>query len=286
MIAQQRPPRRRLSVHRTTVLLALVLLAVPAAAHHEEQHRPPGLLAAIAFEQRLGERIPPDLEFRDEAGHTVHLGDYLRHKPVILTLNYYECPMLCPLVLEGLLRSLRALSFTIGEQFDVVTVSIDPGETPALAAATKARYLRDYGRPEAATGWHFLTGDEASVRRLTEVVGFRYAHDAVRDQYAHAAGIMVLTPQGMIARYFYGIEFSPRDLRLALVEGAANTIGSAVDQLLLFCYQYDPATGRYTLVVRRTLQLVSLATVLGLAAFVVVMFRRDHTHHSRAEARP
>ena len=215
----------------------------------------------------------------------VQLGDYLGHKPVILTLNYYECPMLCPLVLEGLLRSLRALSFTVGEQFDVVTVSIDPGETPALAATTKARYLRDYGRSEAATGWHFLTGDEASIQRLTEVVGFRYAYDAVKDQYAHAAGIMVLTPQGKIARYFYGIEFSPRDLRLALVEAAANTIGSAVDQLLLFCYQYDPATGRYTLVVRRTLQLVSLATVFGLAAFVVVMFRRDHTHHLRAEAR-
>ena len=167
-----------------------------------------------------------------------------------------------------------------------MTVSIDPGETSALAATTKARYLRDYGRSEAAPGWHFLSGDETSIRRLTEVAGFRYAYDAVRDQYAHAAGVMILTPQGSIARYFYGIEFSPRDLRLALVEAAGNTIGSPVDQLLLFCYQYDPATGRYTLVVRRTLQLVSLATVLGLAVFVAVMFRRDHTRHSRAGARP
>jgi protein SCO1/2 len=266
-------------------LLSSILLAVPVGAHHEEQHRSPGLLATIAFEQQLDEQVPSDLALRDEVGNTVHLGDYLSHKPVILTLNYYECPMLCPLVLEGLLRSLRVLSFTIGEQFDVVTVSIDPGETPALAAATKARYIRDYGRPEAATGWHFLTGDQASIQRLTQVVGFRYAYDAAKDQYAHAAGLMVLTPQGKIARYFYGIEFSPRDLRLALVEAAANTIGSPVDQLLLFCYQYDPATGRYTLVVRRTLQLLSLATVLGLAAFMVVMFRRDHPHRSRAEAR-
>jgi protein SCO1 len=259
----------------SSILLISLLLTVPVGAHHEEQHRPPGVLATIAFEQRLDEQVPSDLVFRDEAGNTVHLGDYFNHKPVILTLNYYECPMLCPLVLEGLRRSLRVLSFMIGEQFDVVTVSIDPGETPALAATAKAQYIRDYGRPEAATGWHFLTGDQASIQRLTQVVGFRYAYDTAKDQYAHAAGLMVLTPQGKIARYFYGIEFSPRDLRLALVEAAANTIGSPVDQLLLFCYQYDPATGRYTLVVRRTLQLISLATVLGLAAFMVVMFRRD-----------
>jgi protein SCO1/2 len=268
------------------LFLILVFLARPVGAHHEEQHRPPGLLAAVAFDQRLGERIASDLEFRDETGQTVRLGDYFGHKPLILTLNYYECPMLCPLVLEGLLRSLRMLSFTIGEQFDVVTVSIDPRETPAQAATTKARYLWDYGRPEAATGWHVLTGDEASIQGLTEAVGFRYAYDAAKAQYAHAAGVMVVTPQGKIARYFYGIEFSPRDLRLALVEAAANTIGSPLDQLLLFCYQYDPATGRYTLLVRRTLQLVSLATVLCLAAFVGVMLRRDRTHHPRAEARP
>jgi protein SCO1 len=254
-------------------------------AHHEEQHRPAGLLAAVAFEQRLNELVPLHLAFRDEAGNAVQLGDYLGQKPVILTLNYYECPMLCPLVLEGLLRSLRALSFMIGEQFDVVTVSIDPGETAALAATTKARYIRDYGRPKAAAGWHFLTGDEGSIQRLTQAVGFRYAYDDGKNQYAHAAGIMVLTPQGRISRYFYDIEFSPRDLRLALVEAAANTIGSPVDQLLLFCYQYDPATGRYSLVVRRALQLAGLATVFSLAGFMVVMFCREHPHRSRAEAR-
>ena len=259
--------------------VSVFLLSVPVGAHHDEQHRPPGVLATIAFDQRLDARIPLDLAFRDDSGQTVHLGDYFSHKPVILTLNYYECPMLCPLILEGLLRSLRVLSFSLGEQFDVVTVSIAPGETPALAATTKARYIQDYGRPEAVKGWHFLTGDEESIQRLTEAVGFRYAYDAAKVQYAHAAGIMILTPQGKIARYIYGIEFSPRDLRLALVEAAANTIGSPVDQLLLFCYQYDPTTGRYTLVVRRTVQLASLATVLGLAAFMIVMFRRDHPQY-------
>jgi protein SCO1/2 len=267
------------------VWLLITVWGAPVWAHHDEQHRPPGVLATIAFEQRLDAQIPADLAFRDEAGHTVQLGDYFSQKPVILTLNYYECPMLCPLVLEGLLRSLRALSFMIGEQFDVVTVSIDPGETAALAATTKARYIRDYGRPKAAAGWHFLTGDEASIQRLTQAVGFRYAYDAGKNQYAHAAGIMVLTPQGRISRYFYGIEFSPRDLRLALVEAAANTIGSPVDQLLLFCYQYDPATGRYSLVVRRALQLAGLATVFSLAGFMVVMFCREHPHRSRTEAR-
>jgi protein SCO1 len=267
------------------VSLLSAVCGAPVWAHQEEQRRPPGLLAAVAFEQRLNAPAPLALAFRDEAGNAVQLGDYLGQKPVILTLNYYACPMLCPLVLEGLVHSLRVLSFTIGEQFDVVTVSINPGETAALAAERKARYIRDYGRPNAAAGWHFLTGDAASIRQLTQAVGFSYAYDSGKDQYAHAAGIMVLTPQGRISRYFYGIEFSPRDLRLALVEAAANRIGSPVDRLLLFCYRYDPATGRYTLVVRRALQLASLATVLSLAGFMVVMFRWNPLHRSKSEVR-
>jgi protein SCO1/2 len=227
----------------------------------------------------LNAQVPTDLAFRDEAGQTVHLRDYLGRKPVILTLNYYNCPMLCPLVLEGLLHSLRTLAFNVGEQFDVVTVSIDPRETPALASAVKARYVRDYGRPGAAAGWHFLTGEEPSVRGVAQAAGFDYAYDASRGEYAHAAGLMILTPRGKISRYMYGIEFSPRDLRLALVEAATDTIGSPVDRLLLFCYRYDPTTGRYTLMVTRALQLASVATVLCLAGFVVVMVRRDHRPH-------
>jgi protein SCO1/2 len=253
----------------------LSLRVVPVWAHHDEQHRPPGVLETVAFEQRLNAPVPLDLVFRDETGTGVHLGDYFGEKPVILTLNYYDCPMLCPLMLDGLLRSLRVLSFDIGQQFDVVTVSIAPDETPVLAATKKADYLRGYGRREAAAGWHFLTGEPASIERLSEAVGFRYTYDAAKDQYAHAAGIIVLTPQGRIARYLYGLEFSPTELRLALVEAAANRIGSPVDQLLLYCYQYDPATGRYTLVVRRALQVAGLVTMLGLAGFMLVMFRRE-----------
>jgi protein SCO1/2 len=258
------------------VVCLLIAVWVPVVwAHHEAQHRPPGLLAAVAFEQRLNAQVPPHLTFHDEAGRAVQLGDYLGQKPVILTLNYYNCPMLCPLVLEGLLRSLRALSFNIGDQFEVVTVSIDPAETAALAATTKARYVRDYGRPGIAAGWHFLTGEDASIQGVTQATGFRYAYDAAKREYAHAAGLMILTPQGRISRYLYGVEFSPRDLRLALVEASADRIGSPVDQLLLYCYQYDPATGRYSLVVTRALQIAGLITMLGLAGFMVVMFHRE-----------
>ena len=258
------------------VVWLLIAVWVPVVwAHHEAQHRPPGLLAAVAFEQRLNEQVPPHLTFHDEAGRAVQLGDYLGQKPVILTLNYYNCPMLCPLVLEGLLRSLRVLSFNIGDQFEVVTVSIDPAETAALAATTKARYVRDYGRPGVAAGWHFLTGEEVSIQGVTQAAGFRYAYDAAKREYAHAAGLMILTPQGRISRYLYGVEFSPRDLPLALVEASANRIGSPVDQLLLYCYQYDPATGRYSLVVTRALQVAGLVTMLGLAGFMVVMFHRE-----------
>jgi len=257
------------------VFVVLFVGIGPAWAHHEEQHGAPGLLGAVAFEQRLNEAVPLDVAFRDESGAPVRLGEYFGQKPVILTLNYYECPMLCPLVLEGLLRSLRVLAFTIGEQFDIVTVSIDPSESPALAAAAKTRYLHEYGRPAAADGWHFLTGEASAIERLTAAVGFHYAYDAAQDQYAHAAGIIVLTPQGRIARYLYGLEFAPRDLRLALVEAAAERIGSPVDQLLLYCYQYDPATGKYSMVVRNVLRLAALATVLSLGVLMVVMFRRE-----------
>ncbi|HXH12936.1 MAG TPA: SCO family protein [Alphaproteobacteria bacterium] len=260
---------------RWPVFVVLFVVIGAAWAHHQEQHRAPGVLGAVAFEQRLNEAVPLDVAFRDESGAPVRLGEYFGQNPVILTLNYYECPMLCPLVLEGLLRSLRALTFTIGQQFDIVTVSIDPSESPTLAAAAKARYLQEYGRPAAGAGWHFLTGEASAIERLTAAVGFHYAYDAAKDQYAHAAGIIVLTPQGRIARYLYGLEFAPRDLRLALVEAAAGRIGSPVDQLLLYCYQYDPATGTYSMVVRNVLRLAALATVLSLGGFMVVMFRRE-----------
>jgi protein SCO1 len=252
-----------------------IALSTPAGAHHGAQHPLPALLRDIGFEQRLGESIGLDLGFRDETGNPVRLGDYFGTKPVILTLAYYECPMLCGVVLDGLAQSLRALSLDIGEQFVVVTVSFDHRETPAHAAAKKAQSLRSYARPRAAEGWHFLTGDAASIWQLTEAVGFRYAYDAESGQFAHAAGLVVLTPQGKIARYLYGIEFAPKDLRLALVEASAGQIGSPVDQLLLFCYRYDPTTGQYGLIIMNVLRLAGLITVAALAGFMTVMFRRE-----------
>lgn len=235
----------------------------------------PEALRNVGFDQKLNDQIPLHLRFRDENGMEVKLERYFATRPVILMFMYYECPNLCPLVLDGLIRSLKPLSFTVGNEFDVVIVSIDPSEEPQLAAAKKREYLPRYDRPGAESGWHFLTGEQASIKSLTQAVGFRYAYDAKTDQYAHASGILILTPQGRISRYFYGIEHSPRDLRLSLVEASANKIGSLVDQLLLFCYHYDPATGKYSLVVMNVLRLAGLGTVLGLGGLIVVLLRRE-----------
>jgi len=235
----------------------------------------PDILREIGIDQRLNEQVPLDLVFRDETGKLVRLGDYFGEKPVILSLVYYECPMLCTLVLNGLLKSLRALSFDVGKEFNVVTVSFNPGETPTLAAAKKAEYIQHYSRAGAAQGWHFLTGQEASIQQLAQAVGFRYVYDAQQNQFAHASGIMVLTPQGRLSHYFYGIEYSPRDIRLSLVQASANKIGSPVDQLLLYCYHYDPTTGKYGVIIMNVIRLAGLGTVLALGAFMVVMFRRD-----------
>jgi protein SCO1/2 len=236
---------------------------------------PSGILRSVGFDQNLDAQVPLDLPFRDEAGREVRLGEFFGRKPVLLNLVYYECPMLCTLELNALVMSLKPLSFDVGKEFDIVTVSIDPGETPALAASKKRGYLSRYGREGAGRGWHFLTGGEASVRRLADVVGFRYAYDRQADQYAHPAGVMVLTPGGRVSRYFYGIEYPPRDLRLGLIEASAGKIGSPVDRLLLLCYHYDPRTGKYNLVIMNVLRFLGAATVLGLGTFMFVMFRRD-----------
>lgn len=235
----------------------------------------PPVLRDVGIDQRLGERVPADLAFRDETGREVRLADYLGSKPVILTLNYYECPMLCTLVLNGLVRSLRAVSFDPGRDFTIVTVSINPRETPDLAAAKKKTYAADYGRPGAAESWHFLTGEEPAIAALARSVGFRYAFDPASGQYAHAAGIILLTPDGKIARYFYGVEYAPRDLRLGLVETSAGTIGGLADQILLFCFHYDPATGRYGAGAMKAIRLGGVATILLLALLIGKMLRRE-----------
>jgi protein SCO1 len=247
------------------------LQASPLLAHDDR----PVALRAVDLEQKLGAQVPLDVTFRDETGRRVPLKEYFGRRPVILSFVYYSCEDLCPLVLDGLVRSLRPLSFNIGGEFDVLTVSFDARDTPALAAAKKSDAVKQYSRPGAGDGWHFLTGDEAAIRRLTEAVGFRYNYESDKDRFGHAAGIILLTPAGKVARYFYGIEFSPRDLRLGLIEASADKIGSPIDQLLLFCYRYDPATGKYSLLITNIIRLAAAATVLALAAFIVLMLRRE-----------
>jgi protein SCO1/2 len=235
----------------------------------------PAALKDVGIDQRLNEQVPLDLVFKNESGKQVELRRYFGRKPVVLSLVYYECPMLCTMVLNGMLRSLRALKLDAGKDFEILTVSFDPKETPDLAAAKKQSYLERYQRPGAKEGWHFLTGDERNIRRLTEAAGFRYRYDAARDQYVHASGIMVLTPDGRLARYLYGIEYSARDLRLALVEASAGRIGNPVDKILLYCFHYDPSTGKYSLLIMNVIRAAGSATVLVLATFLIVMFRRD-----------
>ena len=268
---------------RFIVLLCLCLLLALAADLAQAQNVRPAPLRDVGIDQKLNEQLPLNLTFRDETGKPVQLRQYFGHKPVILSLVYYDCPMLCTLVLNGLVRSLRVVPLDVGDQFDVVTVSFDPRETAALAAAKKETYVKRYARAQASQGWHFLTGEEASIQQLTRAVGFRYAYDAKSGEFAHATGIMVLTPTGRLARYFYGIDYSPRDLRLALVEASAHKIGSVVDQLLLFCFHYDPKTGKYSLVVMNVLRVAGMGTLLALGSFLFVMFRRDRRKHWKPE---
>jgi protein SCO1/2 len=244
---------------------------------------PPGILASVGFDQNLGQDVPLDLPFRDEAGRTVTLRAFFGKRPVILTLNYYECPMLCTLELNALARSLKPLPFDAGQQFEIVTVSIDPRETPALAAAKKRGYLARYGRKGADRGWHFLTGDQPAIERLARGVGFRYAFDPKAGQFAHAAGITLLTPEGKIARYFYGLDYPARDLRLGLVEASEGKVGSPVDTLLLYCFHYDPATGKYNFVVMSVLRVLGALTVTGLGAFMFFTMRRERRQAQQTE---
>ncbi|MFQ5599163.1 MAG: SCO family protein [Candidatus Krumholzibacteriia bacterium] len=264
-----------------TALGALLLAcAWPARA----QDGIPPQLREVGFDQNLGAQVPLDLVFRDEAGAEVELGRYFGDKPVVLALVYYECPMLCSMVLNGLTSSLRVLKFDIGSDFEVLTISFDPGETPELAAAKKRNYVEEYARPGAAAGWHFLTGGDESIRTLTEAVGFRYVYDPDLDQYAHASGIVVLTPEGRVARYFFGIEYAPKDLRLGLVEAAEGRIGSVVDQVLLYCFRYDPESGTYSAVALNIVRLGGILTVSGIVALILLLRRKGRPPRSSRRA--
>jgi len=235
----------------------------------------PPALRDVGFDQNIDHAVPLDPMFPDATGQPVRLGDYFGNRPVIRVFAYYDCPMLCTLVLSGLASALGVLSLEPHRDFEIVTVSFNPADTPASASAKKAGYLAHYQRAGAADGWHFLTGDQPSIERLTRAAGFRYAWDAPTKQFAHPSGIIVLTPEGRLARYLFGIEYGPRDLRFALVEASAGKVGSTVDALLLYCYHYDPMTGRYGLVIMRTIRFAGAATVLALATFIVVMVRRE-----------
>lgn len=256
--------------------LLVCALLIAANAYAETSSTPAQLPGKVAIAQKLGAQIPLGLMMRDERGEVVRLRDYFGHgRPVLLNFVYYRCPMLCPLVLDGMTTSLTELKFDIGEQFDVITVSMDPRDKPSEAAQFKDRYVKRYGRLKAAGGWHFLTANDTTIHQLADAVGFQYAYDGVRDQFAHGAALFVVTPEGRMSRYFFGFEFKARDLRLGIVEASGGRIGSATDQILLLCYHYDPATGRYSRNAMNFVRAGSMTTVAALASFIFVMIRKE-----------
>jgi protein SCO1 len=277
------------SILRIIGCLAIALLAVSAAAQINSgvmsppaNTRPPRL-ENVGVQQHLDAQVPADLAFVDESAKAVKLGDYFGRKPLILNLVYFNCTMLCGEELAGLASAMRLLKFDVGNEFDVITVSFDPRETPAMAATKKADYVKRYGRPNAASGWHFLTGQAESINALTKAVGFDYQYDSKTHQYAHATAIMVLTPQGRISRYFYGVDFPPKDLRMGLVEASQQKIGNAVDAVLLYCYHYDPATGKYGAVIGNILRLGAAVTILFIGGLLIGLWRLDRVAARRGE---
>jgi protein SCO1 len=293
---------RLFSIGRSAASVAFLLAAVavvsavsasaqissaPGPGYKQEPGIPasaiPAPLREIGFDQNLDQMVPLDTTFLDEAGRTVRLGDYFGKRPVVLLFAYYDCPMLCTQVINGLSTALDVLSLQPGQDFEIVTVSFDPRDTPATATAKKEHYIARYKRPGAAASWHFLTGAQPSIDRLTRAAGFRYVWDKQTQQFAHPTGVIVLTPEGRLARYLFGIEYGPRDLRMALVEASAGKVGSRVDALLLYCYHYDPTTGRYGLVIMRAIRIAGAATVVAIGSFIFIMVRREN--HGNAPRR-
>ena len=259
-------------------LFFTLLLCAFAATAFAVQKLPVDL-QGVDVQQNLNTQIPLDLHFKNETGKDVRIGDLLQGKPAILTLVYYECPMLCTQVLNGLITSLRPVSFTPGDQFNIITVSFNPKETPDLAAAKKQAYLKDYAREGAEKGWFFLTGSEEPIKKLANAVGFHYKYDPTINQYAHGTAIMILTPEGKLARYFYGIEFPSNDLRLSLIEASQNKIGTFADKVLLYCFHYDPSQGKYSASVINIIRAGGILTVLCIGGFIFIMRRKETTHH-------
>jgi len=270
----------RVSWRGATVALLLALgmasAGPPASAQMQAAGVRPELLKDVGIDQKLGNQVPLNGEFRDEKGQTVQLGQFFHGKPVILSLVYYQCPMLCTQVLDGMLHTFKELSWDAGKQFEVVTISIDPRDNVAESAAKQVMFAGLYGRPNATNGWHFLTGKDPAIHQLADAVGFRYAFDATSGQYAHASTIMILTPEGKVSRYFYGISYPARDVRLGLVEASSGKIGTPIDQILLYCYHYDSSTGKYGLVVANLLKAGAAITVLVLGLGIFLLARTEH----------
>lgn len=260
---------------RRTILLAMTAVVGCTAAPASAQQTAQSVIQSVKFDQRLNEQTPLDAMFRDEQGKLAPFGSYFDGKPVVLALVYYDCPMLCTVTLNSMLKSMRAMRLNAGGEYNVLTVSFDDREGAGLAVKKKEIYLKQYGRAGAAQGWRFLTGDKAAIKRLTDAVGFQFVYDQKTQQFAHASGLVVLTPEGKISRYLYGLEYSARDLRLALVEASQNKIGSLVDQILLYCYHYDPAAGKYSATIMNIVRLAGSTTVLLIAAVVITFLRRE-----------
>jgi protein SCO1 len=281
--------------HKVAIAVVAVILTTPAIAHGQmfgsaeppdlnPSTKKPRILERVGVDQKIGERVPAGLTFRDETGRTVRLGDYFGPRPVVLALAYYNCPMLCTHVLNGIAGSLRTLDFQPGRDYEVVVVSIDPREGPRLAAEKKATYVKHFGRPETAAAWHFLTGRDEEIHALADAVGFRYAYDRNIDQYAHAAVFEILTPKGIVSQYLYGIEFAPRDVRFALIQSSDNKLGTIVDRVLLLCYHYDPATGRYGAGVITAVRIGGVLLMAAFGTFLFVNLRRDRAEARRIES--
>jgi protein SCO1/2 len=263
-----------MNARNTTWLVVLIFGAIGAPSRAQDAPPPPFLMD-VGIDQKLGEQVALDLVFRDDSAKDVHLGELVRDRPVILMLVYYECPMLCTMSLNDLTKAMKVMPYDIGDQFDVVTVSFDPREKPDLARRKKANYVQEYGRAGAERGWHFLTGDAEPIKSLTESVGFRYTWDEPTKQFAHASGFMILTPEGKLARYFFGHDYSASDLRLSLVEASQGKIGTVTDALILYCFHYDPAKGKYSLAIMNVLRALGVLTLLLLGGFIVRSVMHD-----------
>ncbi len=273
--------RRLRALRLATVVLAVAVSATPLGA----QPMMPSPAREVGWEQHTGAQLPLDATFKDETGKSVRLGDYFGKKPVILSLAYYKCPMLCGIALEGLARSLKGFTLTPGADFEVVTLSFSPVEQPPLAREKKTNLVEFYGRKaEGEAGWHFLTGDETQIRRVTEAVGFKYRWDELQKQYAHATGVVLATPEGVLSRYFFGVEYSPKELRLGLSEASEGKVGGVTAQLLLLCFQYNPALGKYTATTMTVLRIAGAVLVFSFGAFLAVMLRRERRGRAHAGA--